>query len=379
MRPFVPESLPIQQIDWQSHITLVGKANAALAKFEGVLYGISNPEIFVTPLRTKEAVLSSKMEGTQTSFEEVLLFDVDQIAEESPGEKKDDYQEVLNYRAALLHAERSLDSKPFHLNLLLKLHEILLDSARGRDKGRGRLRTIQNWIGPEGRPIEEATFIPPVPESVMDHIGAWEKYYHMDERDPLVQLAVIHAQFEIIHPFLDGNGRLGRILVPLFLFEKELLSKPVFYLSAYLEEHKDTYTARLRDLGNPGAWDRWISFFLTAIQTQADRNREIARNILDLYTRYKALVLSRTRSGHAIAALDFVFKRPYFYQASLAQHSSMPTPATASNLVKVLVDAGILVVARAGGGRRSTVLYAPELVEVCDGNKPKTASADVSS
>jgi Fic family protein len=372
MHPFIPEQLPIQEIDWQSHITLVGKANAALAKFEGVLYGISNPEIFIAPLRTKEAVLSSKMEGTQTSFEEVLLFDAGEL--DNVAEKKDDYVEVLNYRKALIHAESGLVEKPFHLNMLLNLHEILLDSVRGRDKARGRLRTTQNWIGPEGRPIEDAVFVPPVPETVLEHISAWEKYYHMDEKDALIQLAIIHAQFEIIHPFLDGNGRLGRILVPLFLFEKKLLSRPVFYLSAYLEEHKDEYTARLRDLGRPGAWDRWISFFLTAIVTQADINREIARNILNLYTTLKEKIMGTTRSVHAISTLDFVFEKPYFFQSSLSKYHEGLTQATVGNLVRLFVELGILVVVRPGKGRRSTMLYAPELFDVCDGTSPKAAS-----
>lgn len=190
-------------------------------------------------MTTQEAVLSSRIEGTQATLGDVLRFEAGEAPKEE--RKQHDIQEIINYRHALRGAEEELRTRPFNLNLLKKLHSILLDSVRGRDTARGRFRQVQNWVGAPGTPIEEAPFVPPAPGLLMEYLDNWEKYYHADRPDPLVQLAIVHAQFEIIHPFLDGNGRLGRMLVPLFLYEKEFISKPMFYLSAYLEVHQDEY------------------------------------------------------------------------------------------------------------------------------------------
>ena len=173
----------------------------------------------------------------QATLNEVLKFEAGREVTEEP--KRQDIQEIINYRKALQAAEHELRRRPFNLNLLLKLRSVLLDSVRGRDKGHGRFRTVQNYIGAPGASIEEAFYVPPEPRLVPEYMDNWEKYYHTEERDPLVQLALVHAQFGIIHPFLDGNGRLGRILTPLFLYEKQILSRPIFYLSAYLETQRN--------------------------------------------------------------------------------------------------------------------------------------------
>lgn len=160
---------------------------------------------------------------------EVLKFEAGEEPKEES--KRLDIQEIINYRRALAAAVQELKTRPFNLNLLLKLHSILLDSVRGRSKARGQFRKTQNWIGPPGSKLEDAQFVPPRPEVLPEFMDNWEKYYHLDRPDSLVQLAVIHAQFEILHPFLDGNGRLGRLMVPILLFEKEILTRPMFYLS----------------------------------------------------------------------------------------------------------------------------------------------------
>jgi Fic family protein len=218
---------------------LLGKANRALAQYDGVLYGLPNPEVLLSPMTTQEAVLSSRIEGTQATLGEVLEFEAGEEPEEES--KRLDIQEIINYRRALKAAERELKKRPFNLNLLLSLHSILLNSVRGRNKGKGQFRKIQNWIGLPGAPLKKAQFVPPRPEVLPEFLDNWEKYYHLDRPDPLVQLAIIHGQFEILHPFLDGNGRLGRLFVPIFLFEKQILSRPMFYLSAFLEAHRDEY------------------------------------------------------------------------------------------------------------------------------------------
>ena len=365
VRPFDPELLPLALIDWPSHVPTLGRANRALAKYDGVLYGVPNPAVLLSPLTTQEAVLSSKIEGTQASFNDVLIFEAGEHVDDEI--KQVDIREIQNYRRALHRAEEALKKKPLHLNLLLEIHSVLLDSVRGRDKGRGYFRTVQNWIGPDDCPIEQASFVPPTPTEIPRLLDNWEKYYHSDEKDPLAQLAVIHAQFEIIHPFLDGNGRIGRILIPLFLHEKRVLSRPMFYLSEYLEGHRDAYVERLRTLGQPGSWDAWINFFLTALESQAEKNCAKAREILDLYEDLKKRVIGATRSQFAVPLLDFIFENPVFNMTKLGLDSRSPSSPMVSRLVSQLREAEILKVIREGSGRRPAVLALPSLVNLCEG------------
>lgn len=219
-KPFIPEKLPLENINWEDLLPNIVKANSAVAKFDGLLESILNPLLFLNPLMTQEAVLSSKIEGTQASLSEVLAF------EAAPKRKQDninDIEEVINYRNALLFATKELENRPICLNFIKDMHEILLQGVRGQNKARGEFRRIQNWIGKSNSTIETASYVPPEPHLLLEFLSDWEKYCHYDEKDKLVQLAIIHAQFEIIHPFLDGNGRIGRILIPLFLFEQKIL------------------------------------------------------------------------------------------------------------------------------------------------------------
>jgi Fic family protein len=367
MQSSVPEKLPIK-IAWEALIPLIGAANRSLAHYDGVLYGVPNPEVLLAPLTTQEAVLSSKIEGTQATLGEVLKFEAgEQPRDESRGQ---DIQEIINYRKALRVAEKELKTRPFNLNLLSSLHSILLDSVRGQNQARGKFRTTQNWIGAPGSPIEKAQFVPPQPSLVNGCLDNWEKYYHSDTPDALVQLAIVHAQFEIIHPFLDGNGRIGRILIPLFLSEKTILSRPMFYLSAYLEKHRDEYIERLRAIGRTrAAWNDWIAFFLRALDEQARKNAEKARAIMDLYEEMKQRILAVTHSKFSIPLLDQLFERPIFQSTHLSFESPRPSRQAIFSLLRALRDAGILKVIREGGGRRGQVLALPELVNLCEGKK----------
>ena len=366
-KPFVPQALPIKNVDWEKLIPHMGRANRAISEYNGVLYGVPNPDVLLSPLTTQEAVLSSRIEGTQATFGDLLLFDAGvEPAQES---RKQDITEIVNYRSALQYAKKGLEVRPFNINLLLELHDILLDSVRGRDKGRGRFRTAQNWIGAPGSTIEEADFVPPEPGLVPKAMHEWESYYHAERPDPLVQLAVTHAQFEIIHPFLDGNGRLGRILIPLFLFEKHVLAQPMFYLSAYLDQHRDEYIRLLRDLGErEDAWNSWIVFFLCAIVHQAEENTRKARGIMDLYERLKRDVISITHSQYAVPILDAMFTQPIFRASDVRKRTSIapPIPTTMSLLGK-LESHGVLKIFSRGSGRRPTVYAFPELINLCEG------------
>jgi Fic family protein len=365
MKPFVPEKLPISDVDWASLIPSIGKANRCLTFYDGVLYGVPNSEVLLAPLTTQEAVLSSRIEGTQANLEDVLKFEAGEVIGEDS--RREDIQEIINYRQALRRAEELLKTKPFCLNTLLELHTVLLDSVRGFNKGRGKFRTVQNWVGKPGTPMEQADFVPPNPLRLMEYLGDWEKYYHLEDRDPLVQLAIIHAQFEIVHPFLDGNGRIGRMLIPLFLFEKKLLERPRFYLSEYLEGHRDEYVGHLRELGRPGSWDRWIKFFLTAVAVQAESNSAKAKAIQDLYENLKEQVLRLTRSQYAVPLLDRIFERPVFRSSDLTARQDMPSVPMVLNMLNNLKKAGVLKVVREGAGRRAQVLALAELINLCEG------------
>ncbi len=366
MKPFELQTLPIQEIQWEPLIPLIGEANRALARYDGALYGVPNPEVMLSPLTTQEAVLSSKIEGTVATLSDVLKFDAgERVTEES---RQLDIFEIVNYRKALKEAEQSLRDKPFHLNTLLTLHATLLDSVRGANMNRGRFRTTQNWIGRPGCTMAQAEFVPPTPETIPHAIGEWEKFYHSDTPDALAQLAVIHAQFEIIHPFNDGNGRLGRMLIPLFLYEKKVLQRPMFYLSAFLEENREEYVARLRPLGKePGAWNQWIAFFLQALSAQAIANIAKARAIMDLYERLKAQILGLTHSQFAVPMLDAIFEQPIFQSTSLEKRAGMPSKPMIMNMLGKLKQAGILKVQREGRGRTAQVLVLHSLVNLCEG------------
>ena len=365
MEPFVPTKLPIHEVRWESLVPVIGRANRALAHYEGVLYGVPNAELLLSPLTTQEAVLSSRIEGTQATLGDVLRYEA---GEEPAGvEKQLDIQEILNYRSALREAERWLPGKPFTLNLLLKLHEILLDSVRGKNMARGQFRKTQNWIGAKGTPIEKAAFVPPSPLILMEYLDNWEKYYHELWSDPLAQLAVIHAQFEILHPFLDGNGRLGRIVIPLFLFERKLLGRPMFYLSEWLEEHREQYVATLRDLGRSAdAWNRWIEFFLTGVEEQATRNSRKARAVMDLYEGTKKQVIGLTHSQFAVPMLDQLFDRPIFQSTHLKFEDAI-SKATLAKLLRALEEGKVIKVIRPGSGRRATVYAFAKLINICEG------------
>jgi Fic family protein len=242
VKPFAPRRLPRGDLDWAELVPLIGRANRAIARYDGIVQGLVNPSVLLSPLAAREAVLSSMIEGTQTTLEELLEFEAD--PREHAGPRYDDIREVMNYRRAMSEAVEELARRPLSLNLLLRMHSTLMDSVRGRDKRRGEFRREQNWIGPPGTPIERAVYIPPSYSTLAELLDNLERYLHAEEKDRLVQAALIHGQFELIHPFLDGNGRVGRMLVPLFLFAAEVISTPAFYMSAYLEAHRDdTMTA----------------------------------------------------------------------------------------------------------------------------------------
>ena len=365
MGPYEPSTLPLEDLDYESLFALVGDANADLARYDGLLQGIVNPHIMLSPLTNEEAVLSSKIEGTQATVDEVLEQEAGILKE---GEKYEDIQEIINYREALRSAHQYLQERPITLSFVRELHKILLNSVRGQDKTPGEFRKEQNWIGKYGCAIEEAFFVPPNPLQLHDHLQAWQKYLQIDDIDLLLQTAVVHAQFELLHPFKDGNGRIGRILIPLFLYQKKKLSQPMFYLSSYLEANRDEYYARLQNISREGDWNGWIAFFLTAITKQAQSNNRKVKNIMELYEEMKQRIQEITHSQYTINLLDAIFNRPIFESTDFIKRTGIHKP-TAMGLLRQLKAKEILKDLRPGGGRRAAILYFPELLNIAEGRR----------
>lgn len=365
MKPYTPNALPLTDLDLARLLPYIGPANAALARYDGLLQSVVNPAVMLSPLTQREAVLSSKIEGTQATVDEVLEFEAGMDFEP---EKTKDIQEVVNYRKALTLAADELAHRPISLGLLQQMHNVLMDSVRGANKAPGQFRQEQNWIGSAGCTMEQASFVPPSPLQLLDHLQAWATYLSGSDIDVLVQCAVVHAQFELIHPFKDGNGRIGRLLIPLFLYQKRALASPMFYLSDYLEGHRDLYYARLLAISRDGDWSGWVAFFLQAVTQQAQSNANRVRAIMTLYESMKHRIADLTRSQHAIAVLDTLFDRPIFQSGDFVLRSGIPKQSAAPFL-RTLREAGILQVLRESSGRRSAVLAFGELLNCAEGRQ----------
>ena len=355
---------PGAQIDWPKLIPLLGPAAAAVARYDAMLAVIPNPGILLAPLSTQEAVLSSRIEGTQATMGEVLEFEAGR--EPASPARREEINEVLNYRSAMRHAEEMLKELPLSQRVICNAHSVLLAGVRGEGKSPGEYRRAPNWIGPPGCAIDEATFVPVGADKLPNAMSAWERYIHEDAPDRLVQLAVLHAEFEALHPFLDGNGRLGRMLVPLFLWQHKLIRAPVFYISAYFEARRDAYYDGLLAVSRDDNWTGWCRFFLEAVRAQAEENLTKTRDILSLYESMKDRVVSMTRSQYAIRALDWIFERPIFKSTDFVAAAGIPKP-TARRLLDVLRGGGILRVIVPGSGRRSAVFVYPALLNVAEG------------
>ena len=337
-----------------------------MARYDGMLQAIPNPDILLSPLTTQEAVLSSRIEGTQATMGEVLEFEAGRDAP-SP-ERREDIQEVLNYRAAMHEAERMLESLPISQRVIRGAHEVLLDGVRGAGKAPGTYRRIPNWIGPAGFTIEEARFVPPPANELPDAMSRWERYAHGDAPDRLVQLAVLHAEFEALHPFLDGNGRLGRMLIPLLMWQWGLIRHPRFYVSAFFEARRDEYYEALLRVSRDDDWTGWAGLFLEAVRTQAEDNLAKTQEILGLYEELKRRLPDLTRSQYAVRALDWIFERPVFQSTVFVASAGIPA-STARRFLGVLREGDVIRDVVPASGRRPAVLAFPALLNIAEGRE----------
>lgn len=358
---------PPKNINWAELVPFIGPAQAALARYDGILKAVPNAQVLLSPLTFQEAVLSSKIEGTQATLGEVLRVEAGDDEPDLTPTKRNDVQEVINYRTAMWEAVQGLQDLPLSSRLLCNAHAVLLDGARGKNCSPGEFRKIQNWIGSSGCNQSQARFVPMSPEHLADGMSKWNNFLHTDFPDRLVQLAIVHAEFESIHPFLDGNGRLGRLLVPLFLFEKKLLSAPSFYMSAYLEANRETYYDQLLNISAKGDWTGWCSFFLEALRSQAEENGTKAESILALYEELKREVLAELSSQYTIQALDFMFQMPIFKSTDFIQKANIPD-SSAKRLLRLLRDLpNLLVILREGSGRKPAILGFHALLNIVEG------------
>ena len=356
---------PEDHLDWPKLVPLLGPAAAAVARFDGMLAAIPNADVLVAPLTIDEAVLSSRIEGTQASVSDVLQIEAG--AHSSTRGLRGDAQEIRNYLLAIKQAENMLDWLPLSSRVVCAAHKILLSGVRGQGKAPGAYRRVPNWIGSPGCTIDEATYVPIDAQELPRGVSRWERYIHQDTPDTLVQAAVLHAEFEALHPFLDGNGRLGRMLVPLFLWERKLIQRPVFYISAYLEANRKAYYNRLLAVSRDGNWTGWCQFFLTAVRNQAERNLTKTREILKLYEATKPRVSKATRSRYAIHALDAIFEKPIFRAADFFGASKIPQP-TAHRILQRMREYDILYEVEPAKGSRSAILAFWDLIEVVSDN-----------
>ena len=362
--PCLPDSLPLSELRWREILPLVGRANASLARYDGMLQTLPNSAILLSPITANEAVLSSKIEGTQATLDEVLEAEAGLVTSET---RRGDIEEINNYRAAVSIAEAALAYRPITLSLIREVHQQLLQGVRGRDKTPGKFRNDQNWIGRRGDPIEKARFVPPSPLALNSALEDWQAYIGLTTEDPVLQTAVAHAQFEILHPFKDGNGRIGRMLIPLVLYQRQALSRPMFYMSEYLETHRDEYYDRLLGITNHRDWHGWLTFFLQGMIEQADANLAKVKSIRDLYEETKRSVADLTHSQYAMAVVDAFFTRPIISGTTFAQAAGFNNRVTANNMLRQLEGKRLITKIRGGSGRTPAIYAFPRLINIAEG------------
>ena len=358
-RAFIPAPLPPQPpIVMDAELTrLLSEADHALGRLDGVTSILPNPDLFVSMYVRHEAVLSSQIEGTQSTLEDVLQFEIDAKGQEHPK----DVEEVVNYVRSMNHGLKRLDSLPLSLRLIREIHEKLLQGVRGANRTPGEFRRSQNWIGPANCTLATATFVPPPVHDMQAALDNLEKFLHDTTSYPaLIHCGLAHAQFETIHPFLDGNGRVGRLLITFLLCQRGILKYPLLYLSHYLKVHRAEYYDRLMAIRNDGNWEAWLKFFLKGVGEVSRSATETARKILELRQKHQALIRDKaSNQTNAGLLLDYLFEQPIVNVRLVEEHVKCAF-VTADKLVKQFEELGI-VKEVTGGQRNRRYEYSPYL------------------
>lgn len=367
VRAFVPPPLPpVPALDVSRFLSLYDRARGAIGRLDGVTTILPAPPLFLFMYVRKEALLSSQIEGTQSSLSDLLLFENDEI----PQVPIDDVTEVSNYVAAVEHGMRRMRGGfPLSLRLLREMHEILLKSGRGTGKQPGAFRRTQNWIG--GTRPGNALFVPPPPDRLDDCLAAFERFLHIDDPalPPLIRAGLAHVQFETIHPFLDGNGRLGRLLITLMLCEAGALREPILYLSLFFKSRRLDYYRLLQDVRFAGNWEAWMEFFLTGVAETAEQAADTARELMALFEADRRAIREHGRvAASALRVHDLLQRRPMLTIQSAARELNLSVPTVGKSLA-LMLSAGI--VREVTGKRRGRLFaYTKYLALLTGGTEP---------
>ncbi|NBC27477.1 MAG: Fic family protein [Bacteroidetes bacterium] len=350
--PFLP---PTEEII--PSLSMITDAYHAVGELKGrMIRDVINPNLIVGPLLNKEAVASSKIEGTQTSVDEVLRYE----ARERDGDDPD-MLEVLNYRQAIHHSVDFLKIKPSGEHLIKNLHRQLLSSVRGKERDPGSYRRVPVHLGKPGSALDEALYIPPEPEKIMPLMKNWVEYVHQNEGDIILKTAISHYQFEAIHPFMDGNGRVGRLLIPILLYEQGLIPYPYFYISEYFELHRGEYYRALRGVDRERDWNSWVRFFLIAVKETAVHMQAKVESMYDLYSNAKEVSI-RINSQYAQLFVDMLFEKPVISAQEVTKRLEQPSKQTLYNLIAKFEAEG--VIKEITGQKRNKVYAFEGLLEI---------------
>lgn len=354
-------AFPPAAMDYAQIMDPLLRATDSLARFDQMLKAMHNSEILLAPLRNQEAVISSRMEGTISTMDEILQYQAEHAEAETSSEVRFEVIETILYRRALNAAQKQLqDGYPLSASLLKSMHHQLLSLGRGASKSPGQFKQGQNFIGDKGSRI--IRFIPISPEHLTGGIEALFAFIGTGPHPPLLRTALAHLEFEALHPFEDGNGRVGRMLVTLMLWKSGLITAPHFYISRYFEEHKEEYIHLMRETSRTRTWEPWCAFFLTAVEQQAKHNLTVAESIRSLYEEMKSRFAASLSSKWAVRALDFIFANPIFRNSSFTRDSGIPA-ATAARFTRVLQEEGLLQVVRPAAGQRPATYRFEPLME----------------
>lgn len=348
--------------DYSVFMSQLLAATDALARYDQVLKSMHNSEIFLAPLRNQEAVISSRMEGTISTMDEILQYEAEYGDEVPTGEVRSDVIETLLYQRSLRTAQKQMaDGYPLSSSLVKSIHQQLLSFGRGASKSPGLFKQEQNYIGEKN--TRNISFIPISPEELPVAMDKLFEYIQHDPSPTLLKTAIAHVEFEALHPFKDGNGRVGRMLITLMLWSAGSISAPHFYVSRYFEDNKAQYIDMMRSVSKNSAWSEWASFFLTAIEKQAIHNLNIAESVQSLYEEMKERFAELLSSRWSVSALDYIFTYPVFRNSSFTRKSGIPT-ATAARFTRILLDHGILETVEDAAGRKSAIYRFEPLMEL---------------
>lgn len=355
---FVPNALPLA-IEWDNKlVNALSRANFLLGKLAREGSKLPNPHLLIRPFIMREAVLSSKIEGTQATLDEVLAANAGAIVKQDP----DDLHEVQNYITALDYGLKRLNELPLSLRLIKEIHESLMQGVRGTHAAPGAFRRSQNWIGSPGCTINTAKFVPPPPDHVMDCLNELEIFLQDRQLPPLIHIALCHYQFEAIHPFLDGNGRVGRLLIILLMIEQKMLPSPLLYLSAFFEATRDEYYKQLYNVSAQGTWDTWLIYFLNGVAVQSEDALSRTERINELLTQWKIAVAS-SGSSVPVDIVQHLVVNPYFTTNTVAQTLGIAY-STAQRGIQKLKSAGI--VKESSDIKRDKVYCATEILRILE-------------